>query len=138
MLFRGPHALETIGVRTSDSLDRIQRTEAEQAALRAQIAGERQLRFLMAEIAGAAQPAPVIGNAVENFAQAMRAPRAHGRAGSLARARSAWRYSDGTFMPNSEKRQSNLRNYEIRKRWPRARRTSLSVRDGTFARGFGI
>jgi hypothetical protein len=75
MLFRGQHTVKTPDVRTSDLLDeRIQRIEAERAALRAKIESERQLRFLTAEIVGAAQAAPLIGHAIEHFAQVMRAP----------------------------------------------------------------
>jgi len=63
---------------TSDLLERIQRLEREQAELRARLEGERQLRILGAQIVGAAQVAPVIGGAVEKFAQAMRAPAPRG------------------------------------------------------------
>jgi hypothetical protein len=74
---------------TSDLLERIQRLEREQAELRARLEGERQFRILAAQIVGAAQIAPVIGESIEGFAQAMRAPSPRGRAGGLARARSA-------------------------------------------------
>jgi hypothetical protein len=89
MLFRGPHTLKTLDACTSDLLDRIQRIEAEQAALRAEIEGERQLRFLTAQIVAAAQATPVIGAAIEKFTQAMRVPFPRCRAGGLARARQA-------------------------------------------------
>jgi hypothetical protein len=112
MLFRGHHAVKALDARTSDLLARIQRIEAEQAALRAEIESDRQLRFLAAEMVGAAQAAPVIGNAIENFAQAMRAPLPRGRSGGLARARQAWRYFDGTFMPESEKLEAYREDYE--------------------------
>jgi len=42
----------------------------------------------------------------ENFERVLRSPTApvvRGRAGGLSRAREAWRYSDGTFMPESDK-----------------------------------
>jgi hypothetical protein len=57
-----------------------------------------------------------------------------GRAGGLARAKSAWRYFNGTFMPESEKRAAYLQEYERyaaggRARAFKARRWS----DGTFA-----
>jgi len=113
MLVLSRHAVATIEARASDLLDRIQRIEAEQSALRAEIEGERQLRFLTAEIVGAAQAAPVIGNAIENFAKAMRTPSPRGRPGGLARASNAWRYFDGTFMPESEKIEA-ARNYHER------------------------
>ena len=97
---------------TSDLLERIQRLEREQAELRARLEGERQLRILAAQIVGAAQVAPVIGEAVEKFAQAMRAPLPRGRAGGLVRARTAWRCFDGTFMPESEKFEAYRVEYE--------------------------
>jgi hypothetical protein len=66
----------------------------------------------------------------------MRAPLSlprRGHAGGLARARSAWRYLDGTFMPESEKEAAYLPEYERyaadgRARAARARRSP----DGTF------
>lgn len=92
---------------TSDLSARLQRLEEEQAALRARLEGDRQLRILTAHIAAAAQAAPAIGFAIERFAEAMRAPlplQPRGHAGGLARAQAAWRYSDGTFMPEAERR----------------------------------
>ncbi len=136
MLFRVRHAVKTTDVRTSDLLERIQRIEAEQSALRAEIAGERQLRFLAAEIVRAAQAAPVIGNAVDNFAQAMRTPVPRGRVGGLARARGAWRYFDGTFMPESEKLEVYREEYERYAAGGRARAaTARRATDGTFLSG---
>jgi hypothetical protein len=73
---------------------------------------ERQLRILAVQIVGAAQIAPVIGDAVERFAQAMRVPSSRGRAGGLARARSAWQYFDGTFMSESSKLEARIAEYE--------------------------
>ncbi len=97
---------------TSDLLERIQRLEREQAELRSRLEGERRVRILAAQIVGAAQIAPIIGGAVEKFAQAMRAPLPRGRAGGYERARSAWRYFDGTFMPESEKLHARNAEYE--------------------------
>lgn len=51
--------------------ERIQRLDREQAELRSRLEGERQLRILTAQIDGAAQVAPFIGEAVEKFAQGM-------------------------------------------------------------------
>ena len=79
----------TLDRTTSDLLERIQRLEREHAELRSRLEGERQLHILAAQIVGAAQIAPVIGESIEGFAQAMRAPSPRGRAGGLARARSA-------------------------------------------------
>ncbi len=50
--------------------------------------------------------------AVEIFAQAMRTPLPRGRAGGLARDRSAWHYFDGTFMPESAKFEARISEYE--------------------------
>ncbi len=44
--------------------------------------------------------------------RAVIAPLPPGRAGGLARARRAWRYSDGTFMPESEKLEFYREEYE--------------------------
>jgi hypothetical protein len=118
----------TLDRTTSDLLERIQRLEREQAELRARLEGERQLRILAAQIVGAAQVAPVIGEAVEKFAQAMRAPLPRGRAGGVARARTAWRYFDGTFMPESEKLEAFKSDYERYAAGGRARAAS-AVRD---------
>jgi hypothetical protein len=131
-LFRASerHALDDP---TSELLERIQRLEREHAELRARIEGERQLRILAAQIVGAAQIAPVIGEAIEGFAQAMRAPSPRGRAGGLARARGAWRYFDGTFMPESEKSEAYLADYERYAAGGRARAANAFRRpDGRF------
>jgi len=122
----------------SELLERIQRVEADQAALRARIEGERQLRFLTAEMVGAALAAPIVGSALEKFAEAMRMPTPRGRAGGLARARSAWRYFDGTFMPESEKLKADRLEYERYARGGRARATrAVRNSDGTFAGDIG-
>jgi hypothetical protein len=97
---------------TSALLSRVQRLEHEQAVLRSRLEGERQLRVLTAQIAAAASAAPVIGAGIERFAQAMRTAKPRGRAGGLARASTAWRYFDGTFMPESEKEAADLNEYE--------------------------
>ena len=123
----------TSGDATSDLLERIQRLEREQAELRSRLEGERQLRILAAQIVEAAQVAPIIGDAVEKFAQAMRAPLPRGRAGGLARARNAWRYFVGTFMPESEKSEAYLADYERYAAGGRARAAAARrAVDGTF------
>jgi hypothetical protein len=120
---------------TSDVLERIQRLESEHAELRSRIEADRQLRILTAQIVGAAQAAPVIGDAIEKFAQIMRMPPPRGRAGGLARARSAWRYFDGTFMAESQKTAAYLAEYERFAAGGRARASSaLRHSDGTFAK----
>jgi hypothetical protein len=118
---------------TSDLLERIQRPEREHAALRARLEGERQLGVIAAQIVGAAQVAPAIGTALEKFAKAMRAPSPRGRAGGLARARSAWRYFDGTFMPESVKLEARLAEYERYAAGGRARAAAATrLADDTF------
>ena len=122
MLFRHRDTTATIDRRTSDLLERIQRIEAQQAALRA-------------EIVGAVHGAPVIGGALEQFAQAMRAKLPRGRSGGIARARSAWRYLDGSFMPECEKDEAYREEYERFAAGGRARaETALRHSDGIFAR----
>jgi hypothetical protein len=122
---------------TSDLSARVQRLELEHAALRARLEGESQLRIVTAQIAAAAQAAPAIGAAIERFAEAMRAPLPlvpRGRAGGLARAKSAWRYFDGTFRPESEKDAAYLEEYERYAAGGRARAFRAHRHpDGTFA-----
>jgi hypothetical protein len=125
---------------TSDLSARVQRLEHEQAILRSRLEGERQLRILTAQIAAAAQVAPVVGAAIERFAEAMRAPLPRGRAGGLARAKAAWRYSDGTFMPETERTMAieefELAEYERYAAGGRARAASaVRNEDGKFIAG---
>jgi len=119
---------------TNDLLARVQRLEEGQAEIRARLA-ERQLQVFTANLAAAAQVAPEIGAAIERFAEAMRAPLVRGRVGGLARARAAWRYFDGTFMPESEKEAAYLEEYERYAAGGRARAETASRNpNGTFAR----
>lgn len=115
---------------------RTQRLEAEQAALLARLEGERQFRLLTGHITAAAQTALVLGAAIERFAEAMRSPLPpppRGRAGGRARARTAWRYLDGTFMPESEKDAVYLEEYEHYAAGGRRRAaTAVRARDGPF------
>jgi hypothetical protein len=97
---------------TSELFARVQRLENEQAALRARLEVARRLRFLVAHIAAAAQVAPAVGAAMEVFAESMRAPVPRGRAGGIARARTAWRYLYGIFMSASKKEAAYLAEYE--------------------------
>jgi hypothetical protein len=56
-----------------------------------------------------------------------------GKAGGLARARQAWRYSDGTFMPESEKFAAYREEYERHAAGGRARaKVAARATDGTF------
>jgi hypothetical protein len=73
--------------------------------------------------------------AVERGFRAMLAPLPRGSAGGLARARTAWRYLDGTFMPESEKEAAYLEEYERYAKGDRARSaTAIRASDGTFLR----
>jgi hypothetical protein len=130
------HAIDQLGRATSALRARVQRLETEQAALLAHLEGERQFRFFTAHIGTAAQTAITIGAAIERFAEAMRAPlppSPRGRAGGLAWARSAWRYFDGTFMPDSEKEAAHFAEYERYAAGGRARANAAQRNtDGTF------
>src|SRR5215469_11442692 len=95
-------------VLASDIIARLQRLEREQTHLRAQVEGDRRLRNLAAGISEAAQAIQAIGLSINRFGAAMRRPIPRGRVGGLARARTAWRYSDGTFMPESVKDEARL------------------------------
>jgi hypothetical protein len=88
------------------------------------VKADRELdRFLLA-IHGAAETAVTLS--------ALRARR--GRAGGLARARTAWRHPDGTFMPKSEKWEAYRDDYERQAAGGRARAAGAErYRDGTFA-----
>lgn len=124
---------DSLETSTSDLLARIQRLESTQADLTSRLESERQLRILALQISCVAQAAPVVGLALERFAQAMRSPVPRGRSGGLARARIAWRHFDGTFMPESAKLEATIADYERyaaggRARAARARRAA----DGSF------
>lgn len=96
---------------TSELLEQVQRLEEEQAQLRFRLDGQRQLRILTAQVSAAAKAA-VVGDAIEPFSRTIREPILRGRAGGLARARTAWRYFDGTFMPESAKLEAFRVEYE--------------------------
>ncbi len=151
MLARLLHHSRDCGSITSALERRIQQLEAEIASLRepsrtvlsrieeaVRIAHARSTRTVE-EFGHAAESALAVGAALEAFARAMRARLPRGRAGGLARARSAWRYTDGTFMPEGERQtlteQIEFENYERhaaggRERAARAKRAT----DGTFIR----
>ena len=113
---------------TSELLARIQRLESAHAEIRASLEGERYLRLLAANITSAALIAPEIGAAIERFAQGMRAPLHRGRTGGLARASTAWRHFDGTFMPESEKWDAYRDEYDRHAAGGRAR-AAIASRD---------
>ena len=76
--------------------------------------------------------------AIEKGLTRMAAPLPRGKAGGLARARVAWRYSDGTFMSESERdaaiEKFELAEYERYAAGGRARaKNAARNSDGTFA-----
>jgi hypothetical protein len=116
---------------TSALLERVQRLEEEQTRLRARLEHEHQPRVLKEKITAAAEVTPTVDDAIEEYLPRS-SPR--GRAGGLARARTAWRYVDGTFMPESEKTEAYRAEYERYAAGGRARaRSARRYRDGTFA-----
>jgi hypothetical protein len=63
----------------------------------------------------------------------MRAPFPLGRAGGVTRARWAWPYPDGTFMPEAEVHEAAGQEYERFARGGRARASAAKrAADGTF------
>jgi hypothetical protein len=134
MLLTTGRIRQHIDVATSDLRDRIQRLEEDQAELRSLLEGERQLSTLAASVSSAAQAALTIGSALERFAGAMRSPLLRGLAGGLARVSTAWRYIDGTFMPESRREEAYRLDYEQYAAGGRARaRRASRHSDGTFA-----
>jgi hypothetical protein len=132
LLFRKRAAQQLIDI-TSALLERVQRLEVDQADLRAHVGGKHHMRFLTTEIAAAAQIALSIGASTEAVANSLRTPIPRGRAGGLARARKAWRRSDGTFMPESEKYEAYRKEYERYAAGGRARAGgAIRGPDGTF------
>jgi hypothetical protein len=114
---------------------KLARLDAEIGATRAELKAARSPRVepLALEISRELEAA--IGQEMENFARTTTLVR--GRAGGLARAKNAWRYSDGTFMPNGAK-EAVIEEYKLaeygryaageRSRAARAKRGA----DGTF------
>jgi hypothetical protein len=122
MLLRTRDAVTRLSALTSEIADRLQRLES------------------LAPISACA--APIIGAAIEQFAETMRAPLSRGRAGGLARARQAAalqeRWPDGRYMSrwDSEEmdRQIAERNYMRYAAGGFARASTASrFLDGTFA-----
>jgi hypothetical protein len=71
--------------------------------------------------------------AVEQGLCALVAPLPRGKAGGLARAKTAWRFFDGTFMPESEKWEAYREEYERHAKGGRARAARVHrARNGTF------
>jgi hypothetical protein len=112
-----------------DLLLRLQRVENELIALK--------LGRLFAELHVAIELAVRQGTqnaeAFEKGLRAIVAPLPRGKAGGLARARTAWRYSDGTFMAEVEKWEAYREEYDRYASGGRKRAaTALRASDGTF------
>jgi hypothetical protein len=115
----------------STILPRLQRIEHELASAK--------LDRLFAELNGATQLLAKEGlkaaDAIERASHAMLAPLPRGKAGGIARAKSAWRYLNGTFMPESEKLELYRCEYERYAAGGRARTANARrALDGTFLR----
>jgi len=120
----------------------LSRLDAGLAAMRSDIATMKSVGSpwpgrLATEISHAGELA--IGQAMDNFARALRRPAVpvRGRAGGLARAKDAWRCSDGTFMRDAEKdaliKEHEIEEYERYAGGGRARAASAQrAADGTF------
>jgi hypothetical protein len=118
---------------TSDIVTRLQHLERAHGELRTTLEGDRQLPILIANLMSAGHAAPVIGAAIECFAQSMRATIPRGRLGGLVRAGHAWRYLDGIFMPESERYEARREEYERYAVGGRARAASaLRAKDDVF------
>jgi hypothetical protein len=130
-------ATMTNGRRHSPAIvTRLQRLERAHGELHTTLEGDRQLGILIANLMSAGHPAPVIGATIEWFAQSMRAPIPRERLGGLARASHAWRYLNGTFMPESERYEARRQGYERYAVGGRARAASaLRAKDGVFSSG---
>ena len=80
--------------------------------------------------------ATVLGTSALTFLGVARCPAPFGTTGEtrgLARASHAWRYLDGTFMPESEKYEARRQEYERYAAGGRARAASvLRAKDGAF------
>ncbi len=113
-----------------DMQARVQRIEAELMAP----GFHRLFRELHAAAQLAAEQGGQAALSIQNAFRAAAAPLTRGKAGGLARAREAWRYEDGTFAPESVKREACLAHYERYARGGRARAArALRYTDGTFA-----
>lgn len=111
---------------TQPVLEHLQRLESDLLSLRQVVEGERQIR----------QTSAVVGAAIEKWAQTMRAPLPtvpRGRAGGRARAKFAWRFTDGTFMSEANIDELLRQEYERSAAGGRARAAhALRSADGTF------
>ncbi len=123
----------------------IQRVQAAQAATPSVFDSDDVIDRIAARVAaklsreGAeAAIAVEVGRAIEAFAAAMRRPLRRDLAGGRARARSAWRYADGTFMSEGQRtatiEEFEIADYERYAAGGRARaRSAQRWPDGTFA-----
>jgi hypothetical protein len=144
MLVKRERELNALRVTTSTLEQRIQQLSAELAELRAHIV-PRDDSNLVAVLADRVSRAQVkadhelerfllaIHSVAETAAMHATLSTRRGRAGGLARAPTAWRYLDGTFMPDTEKSEGYRKEYERDAAGGRARAASaLRAADGTF------
>ena len=121
-------AAELLELRTT-LLPRLQRVESELIFTKL----ERFFRELHTAIELAARQGIDAAGAIEKGLSAIVAPLPHGKAGGLARASTAWRYFDGTFMPASQKAVAYRGEYERFAAGGRARALGAQrARDGRF------
>jgi len=123
MLFARASELDALRITTSALQQRIQQLSAELAQVRASVPtldGPNLVARLAAGISRAQAKADreldcfllAIHCAAETAATLSAQEARRGRGGGLARARTAWRYVDGTFMPESEKQKVYREEYE--------------------------
>lgn len=120
---------DDISALRSSLLARIQRIENELMAAKL----SRFFSELDAAIRLAVSQGVQAANAIEKSLRASVAALTRGKAGGFARARNAWRYDDGTFMPESEKVAAYAKEYERYAAGGRARAARAQrAEDGTF------
>ena len=122
-------AISTLLTRQAELSQRLQQLERESLS--------RQLSIFLHELHAAAQCAAQQGSeaasALEAGLRASVASLARGKAGGLGRVRTAWRDCDGTFLPDSVKREASLAEYERFAAGGRARAARAQrAPDGTF------
>lgn len=111
---------------------RVQQVEEECARIRLQ----RMLREVHKATHLAIRLSLPAARAIEAALRATAAPLPRGKAGGLARARTAWRYTDGTLMPEEEKIEAYREEYERHAAGGRSRASRAPrALDGTFLSG---
>ena len=140
MLFNRERELQALRITTSTLTQRIQQLSEELAKLRAHIPKPDDPN-LAAQLAAHLNRAHATVNrqldrlleGIRSGAEVAALLTRLGRAGSLARARTAWRYLDGTFMPESVRLDAYREEYERHAAGGGARANfAVRNRDGTF------